>query len=64
MADDIERGFYKRGRTEEVMDDIKRLDPNVKITNTNLERLEELCDELRNKKIGETLYNWHPDEMM
>ena len=64
LADDIERGFYKRGRTEEVISEIKRLDPTVKIVNTNLERLEELCDELRNKKIGETLYNWHPDEMM
>jgi hypothetical protein len=64
LADDIERGFYKRGRTEEVITEIKRLDPTVKIVNTNLERLEELCDELRNKKIGETLYNWHPDEML
>ena len=64
LSDAIEEGFYKRGRTEEVISEIKRLDPNVKITNTNLERLEELCDELRNKKIGETLYNWHPDEMM
>ena len=62
LADDIERGFYKRGRTEEVIEEIKKLDPAAKITNTNLERLEELCDELRNKKIGETLDNWHPSE--
>ena len=56
LADDIERGFYKRGKTEEVIAEIKRLDPTVKITNTNLESLEELWDELRNKKIAGNLY--------
>ena len=62
LADDIERGFYKRGRTEEVIEDIKGLDPTAKITNTNLETLDKLCSELRIKKIVETSNTWHPDE--
>jgi hypothetical protein len=55
LADDIERGFYKRGRTEEVMDEIKRLDPTTKITNTNLESLDKLLGKLREKEIAGTL---------
>ena len=62
LADDIERGFYKRGRTEEVIEEIKGLDPTAKITNTNLETLDKLCSELRIKKIAGTLDNWHPSE--
>ena len=62
LADDIERGFHKRGRIEEVIGEIKRLDPTAKITNTNLESLEKLYSELRIKKIVETSNTWHPDE--
>lgn len=53
LSNAIEEGFYKRGRTEEVMEEIKRLDPTAKITNTNLERLEKLWSDLRIKKITE-----------
>ncbi len=52
LSDAIEEGFYKRGRTEEVMEEIKRLDPTAKITNTNLESLEKLWSDLRIKKIA------------
>ena len=62
LADDIERGFHKRGRIEEVIGEIKRLDPNAKITNTNLESLEKLYSELRIKEIVETSNTWYPDE--
>ena len=62
LADDIERGFHKRGRTEEVIEEIKALDPTAKITNTNLESLQKLYSELRIKKIVETSNTWHPDE--
>ncbi len=62
LADDIERGFYKRGRTEEVIEEIKRLDPDAKITNTNLESLQKLYSELRIKQIVETSNAWYPDE--
>ena len=62
LADDIERGFHKRGRIEEVIGEIKRLDPTAKITNTNLESLEKLYSELRIKEIVETSNTWHPDE--
>ena len=62
LSDSIEEGFYKRGRTEEVIEEIKRLDPTAKITNTNLERLEKLWSDLRIKKIAGTLDNWHPSE--
>ena len=62
LADDIERGFHKRGRIEEVIGEIKRLDPTTKITNTNLESLEKLYSELRIKEIVETSNAWYPDE--
>ncbi len=62
LADDIERGFHKRGRIEEVIGEIKRLDPTAKITNTNLESLEKLYSELRIKEIVETSNTWYPDE--
>ena len=62
LADDIEKGFHKRGRIEEVKSEIKRLDPTVKITNTNLESLEKLYSELRIKQIVETSNAWYPDE--
>ncbi len=52
LSDAIEEGFYKRGRTQEVMEEIKRLDPTAKITNTNLESLEKLWSDLRIKKIA------------
>lgn len=62
LSDDIERGFHKRGRIEEVIGEIKRLDPTTKITNTNLESLEKLYSELRIKEIVETSNVWYPDE--
>lgn len=55
LADDIERGFYKRGRTEEVISEIKRLDPKANVMNTNLESLDKLLGKLREKEIAGTL---------
>lgn len=62
LSDAIEEGFYKRGRTEEVIEEIKRLDPDAKITNTNLESLQKLYSELRIKQNVETSNAWYPDE--
>ena len=46
LSDAIEEGFYSRGRQEELVEQIKKLDPNAKITWGSVKRLEEQLDEL------------------
>lgn len=47
LADDIERGFYSRGRQEELVEEIKTIDPNTNITWGSVKRLEEQLQELK-----------------
>jgi hypothetical protein len=50
LADDIENGFYSRGRQEELVEQIKKLDPNASIIWGSISRLEKQLEELENKK--------------
>jgi hypothetical protein len=49
LADDIEYGFYSRGRQEELVDEIKKLDANASIIWGSIKRLEKQLEELENK---------------
>jgi hypothetical protein len=49
LADDIEYGFYSRGRQEELVDEIKKLDTNASIIWGSIKRLEKQLEELENK---------------
>ena len=51
LANDIERGFYIRGKQEDLVDQIKRLDPNASIIWGSIDRLEKQLGELENKQI-------------
>lgn len=51
LADDIERGFYSRGRQNELVEQILAIDPNASIIWGNVSRLEEQLEELQNKEI-------------
>ena len=48
LADDIEQGFYSRGKQQELVDKIKQLNPNAKIIWGSVKRLEEQLEELEN----------------
>lgn len=48
LSDAIEEGFYSRGRQTELVEQIKKLDPNAKITWGSVKRLEEQLEELEN----------------
>ncbi len=54
LADDIEHGFYSRGRQKELVEQILKLDPNAPIIWGSIERfeaqLEELEEKLKNKE--------------
>lgn len=47
LADDIERGFYSRGRQEELVEEIKKINPNANIIWGSVKRLEEQLEELK-----------------
>jgi hypothetical protein len=47
LADDIELGFYSRGRQEELVEQIKNLDPNAFIIWGSISRLEKQLEELK-----------------
>jgi hypothetical protein len=50
LADDIEHGYYSRGRQEELVAEIKALDPNASIIWGSIERLEKQLEEaIKNK---------------
>ena len=46
LADWIERGFYERGRQDELIEEIKALDPNASIIRGSISRLEKQLKEL------------------
>jgi len=50
LADDIEQGFYSRGRQKELVEQIKKLDPNASIVWGSIERLEKQLEELEQQK--------------
>ncbi len=50
LAEDIEHGFYSRGRQEELVTEIKKLDPNASIIWGSISRLEKQLEELENKQ--------------
>jgi hypothetical protein len=50
LADSIEDGFYSRGKQEELVAEIKTLDPNASIIWGSVERLEKQLEELENKQ--------------
>jgi len=49
LADDIERGFYSRGRQNELVEQIKALDPDASIIWGSIERFEKQLEELEEK---------------
>jgi hypothetical protein len=50
LADDIEHGFYSRGRQEELVAEIKALDPDASIIWGSIERFKKQLEELQNKE--------------
>lgn len=50
LADDIERGFYSRGRQKELVEQILKLDPKASIIWGSIERFEKQLEELENKQ--------------
>jgi hypothetical protein len=50
LANDIERGFYVRGKQEDLVDQIKRLDPDASIIWGSIDRLEKQLEELENAR--------------
>lgn len=52
LADNIESGFYSRGRQDELIKEILELDPNASIMRGSVSHLEEQLEELE-KKLSE-----------
>ena len=50
LADDIESGFYSRGKQEELVEQIKAIDPNANIIWGNIERLMKQLEDLENAR--------------
>ena len=50
LADDIESGFYSRGRQKELVEQIKAIDPNARIIWGSVKRLEKQLEELENEQ--------------
>jgi hypothetical protein len=49
LASDIEHGFYSRGRQKELVEEIKKIDPNASIIWGSVERLEKQLEKLENE---------------
>jgi hypothetical protein len=50
LAEDIEHGFYSRGKQKELVEEIKAIDPNASIIWGSVSRLEKQLEELENAK--------------
>jgi hypothetical protein len=50
LANDIERGFYSRGRQNELVEQIKVIDPTARIILGSIDRLQKQLDELENNQ--------------
>ena len=55
LADDIEHGFYSRGKQKELVEGIKALDPNASIIWGSIDRLQKQLDELEDSKEDQKL---------
>ena len=55
LANDIEYGFYSRGRQNELVEQIKALDPDASIIWGSIERFEEQLEKLQNKEEDENI---------
>ena len=55
LANDIEHGFYSRGRQNELVEQIKALDPDASIIWGSIERFEEQLEKLQNKEEDENI---------
>lgn len=55
LADDIERGFYSRGKQEELVKEILSIDPNASIIKGSVSRLTEQLELLEKEKGIENL---------
>ena len=55
LADDIEHGFYSRGKQKELVEQIKALDPNASIIWGSTDRLQKQLDELEDSKEDQKL---------
>lgn len=53
LADWIERGYYSDGRQKELVEQIKKIDPNAGIIWGSVSRLEEQLEQLENKNNNE-----------
>jgi hypothetical protein len=54
LAEDIEGGFYSRGRQEELVEEIKAIDPDASIIWGSVSRLEKQLEELEQKNENTT----------
>lgn len=52
LANDIEKGFYSRGRQEELFEQIKEIDPDAGIIWGSISRLEKQLDRPKNEHTG------------
>jgi hypothetical protein len=50
LADDIEHGYYSRGKQEELLAEIKAIDPNANPIMGSVSRLEKELEALENKR--------------
>lgn len=50
LADDIEHGFYSRGRQEDLVKEIKKIDPNASIIWGSVSRLEKQLNDLKGEE--------------
>lgn len=50
LADWIEHGFYSKGRQEELVEQIKAIDPNASIIRGSISRLQKQLEELENEQ--------------
>lgn len=54
LADDIEHGFYSRGRQKELVEQILKLDPKASIIWGSIKRFEKQLEELENKQENDS----------
>ena len=57
LANDIEHGFYSRGRQEELVAEILAIDPNASIIWGSIERFEKQLEKLENKQLEDGKQN-------
>ena len=55
LANDIESGFYSRGRQQELLEEIKALDPDANPIMGSVSRLEKELEELELKVLGKVI---------